>query len=60
MTKDKKFAWFPLMTDDKELVWLKSLSVKEKCVKHKYQFTIFGGETSLELEYTKNIFSKIK
>ncbi len=60
MEKNKKFAWIPVMTEDKELVWLKTLNFEEKNIDKEYHFNLFGGDTSLSISYTKRIFSKIK
>jgi len=60
MEKNKTFAWIPLMTKDKELVWLKHLNVEQKYFEHSYSFMFFGGLTSIEISYNRNVFSKIK
>ena len=60
MKKDKTFAWFPLMTENKELVWLKYLNVEEKYFEHNFDFWWFGDLMNFSISYNRNVFSKIK
>jgi len=59
MKNDKKFAWLPLKTKNNEIVWLKNINFETKYVEHKYNFILFGGETSISIGYDKKIYSKI-
>ena len=54
------FALIPKRTIDNEIVWLKYLNVKYEIVNHEYEFTIFGGLTSISISYDKKKYSKIK
>ena len=56
----KMFALIPKRTIDNEIVWLKYLNVKYEIVNHEYEFTIFGGLTSISISYDKKKYSKIK
>jgi len=60
MKKDKTFAWFPLLTEDNELIWLKHLNVEDKHFEHNFEFWWFGEYMNLCIGYNRNVFSKIK
>jgi len=53
------FAYYPILTKDYNIVWLKNVKVIDKTYTREYSFSLFDNVYSILISYTESTYYKI-